>query len=72
MYWRSVNPEEVTDEAEDSIVTGMLAMISDNVRIHVVGRSDFTATHGMVVTWYERTYDGCGDVNCQVNLLSLL
>lgn len=43
---------------EREVMVGMLDELTQHVRTAVVGASTFTATHGMVVTWYKVTFEG--------------
>ncbi len=43
-----------------SFITGMLELISTDVRAAVLGADQFQASHGVVITWYMVTFAGAG------------
>ena len=47
----------------------MLDHLTQEVRHAVVGANEFTASYGVVITWYMFRFDGasCSDHDCPVN-----
>ena len=72
LSYRVLSPERAgLPDNERDIQLGMLDELTQDIRRAVVGASTFTATFGMMVTWYQVTFDSstCSGEDCVVSIL---
>ena len=60
------------DSSATDVSANMLSSISDDIRAAVVGAEDFSASDGLIVTWYRFTHStaNCISARCPVSALN--